>query len=398
MDIDPWQVRLMGGEIRIVDKDHGEKGTCFTFNIFLTCNADSSTETEEQGNYTYPGGTSTDVLHYFGLHRSPMPRSEGSHVILLLAGEERRKISRKVMENIGIKVSVAKRSKDILKILEMIKQKMDIFQCSSTELSPVHYLSTSSNSNLAPKEGSSSTNREGNDHIYSHRKSNSKRSAVNFILIVMDANAGPFTELCSIISIFKKETPNIRSKVVWLENPINSRGGEDRPRPPCDYILSKPFHGSRLYKVAGLLPEFGGGDQLKVRAAAALGANENNSDHETCQGSQKLQLREIIVHEKATSNDDEKPAPVLQGKSVLIVEDDKVLRKVNGSILSKLGAKVDTCENGKEAFDLICNLLRDQNGVHQKALPFDYIFMDCEVRTLVLYLLSQTKSSFFFFF
>lgn len=362
----------MGGEIQIVDKEHGEKGSCFRFNIFLTCTADS-TEIEEQGNHAHSSNSSR--LHI----RSPTSRSEGSHVILLLAGEERRKISRRVMENFGIKVSVAKRSKDLSCILEMIKTKtVDSLHCSSPELSPGHY--PFANSNLAANEGTSSSTGNGNDHTTSPCKKPHSKRPVNFLLIIMDANAGPVTELFSIVSSFIQETPSIRSKVVWLENPItrgdNSRvTGEKRSSLPCDYIMSKPLHGSRLYQIVGLLPEFAN-DPLKIKAST-LPAQENQHLAEVLYSNNgNEQLQEIIVHENTDDKTSKKP---LEGKSVLIVEDNAVLSKIARNILERLGTKkVDVCVNGKEAVDLFCKLLRDQKAVSPQA-PLDFILMDCEV-------------------
>lgn len=370
----------MGGEIQIVDKENGEKGSCFRFNIFLTCTADSTEIFEAQGNHI-PSSRSV------GLHiRSPTSRSEGSHVILLLAGEERRKISRRVMENFGIKVSVAKRSKDLFCILERIKTKtVDSLYCSSPELSPSHYPFT--NSNLAQNEATSST-RNGNDHSTSPCKKPHSKRPVNFLLIIMDANAGTSTELFSIVSSFIQETPSIRSKVVWLENPItrgkNSRvTGEKSSSLPIDYIMSKPLHGSRLYQIVGFLPEFSN-DPLKIKAAnlpaqenqhldEVLYSNNGNEQHKgtSSMGQKEQQLQEILIHEN-TDKTSQKP---LEGKSVLVVEDNAVLRKIAGYLLQRLGAKVDVCVNGKEAVDLVCKLLRDQKVVN----PFDLILMDCEV-------------------
>ena len=40
-------------------------------------------------------------------------------------------------------------------------------------------------------------------------------------------------------------------------------------------------------------------------------------------------------------------------KKVLVVEDVELLRKLAANRLCKLGAKVDVCKNGKEAFDSV---------------------------------------------
>jgi CheY-like chemotaxis protein len=48
-------------------------------------------------------------------------------------------------------------------------------------------------------------------------------------------------------------------------------------------------------------------------------------------------------------------------------------------LLVKKGLAVDTCENGQEAIDLICNEKRD----------YDVIFMDNTMPVMVIYLMFQ---------
>ncbi|KAK3034077.1 hypothetical protein RJ639_034302, partial [Escallonia herrerae] len=262
-------VRLMGGEIKIIEKEQGERGTCFRFHIFLrTCDPAFNNADEQQHNsYMQNAGPSNDVHQHYGLHiiRSPGTRLEGSHVVLLIAGKERRRISKKLIENLGIRVSVVKRGKDLFRVLEKIKQKMEASQFSSsgrTELSLNDYLtnSTSGNSNSGENEGSSGTKDVG-DHAASHYKKSISRNSLGFVLLVIDAGAGPFIEICSLVANFRKDIQSSRCKVVWLDNPTtrntnSNEPKEDRPSPPCDHLLSKPLHGSRLYRVLGLLPEF----------------------------------------------------------------------------------------------------------------------------------------------
>ncbi|KAA8536762.1 hypothetical protein F0562_029240 [Nyssa sinensis] len=387
-------VRLMGGEIKIVDKDAGVRGTCFRFNLFLATCDPVSTDIEEQEN-------PTDFHQHFGLPiRSSGPRLEGSHVVLLIAGEERRRISKKLIENLGIKVLVVKRGKDLLHVLEKIKLKSDNFHFNFSErrdLSLRDYLnkSASSNSISETNDGSSGT-KDGNDHILPHHRKSNFKGLKCFILIVIDSTAGSYSELCSIVANFRKDIQNCRCKVVWLDNPVMRNNvsiepEEDRPTLPCDLILSKPFHGLRLYRVLGLLPEFGG---IYQSNSPRLNSETTKKMQHTCEPStsnelssielrpgissphHKQQLQEILEDE-SDKQSTERP---LSGKRVLLVEDVELLRRLAATSLSKLGADVDICENGKEAFDRVCKVLSDQRREgHSKALPYDYIFMDCEM-------------------
>ncbi|KAM7470023.1 hypothetical protein LguiA_008206 [Lonicera macranthoides] len=355
-------IRLMGGEIKIVDKEPGEKGTCFRFNIFLTtCDPISNTDVEEQEKNMQNDSPSSPNFHqYFQLiTRSPASRTEGSHVILLIPSEERRKISKKSIENLGVKVSTLKGNEDLFHVLEKIKA----FQCSSSGRIEVSLndqlrksLSESSNSNIF--ESSLSC-----DH--NARKSSTKFSS-RFTLLVIDASFGPFSDLYSVVENFMKETQNYpQCKVVWLDNMVTRYTSSVNSTHKWEHFLMKPFHGSHLYRVLGLLPEFGGIESTR------LGFSYNQE--------KKHDLEELVIHKCSEEliSDEKKP---LKEKKVLVVEDGVALRKLAFTCLSKIGATVDVCENGKEAFDKVCKALKDQiEEGSSMSLPYDYIFMDCQM-------------------
>ncbi|KAJ6675000.1 TWO-COMPONENT HISTIDINE KINASE [Salix viminalis] len=115
-------VRLMGGEIGIVDIENGEKGTCFKFNVFLDICETPSTD-NKNAEVEIEGGSMPDGEHYYPkltirtpspgpMIRTPSPRLsilgsspkiEGSHVVLLIQNEERLRSSHKYIEGLGIK-------------------------------------------------------------------------------------------------------------------------------------------------------------------------------------------------------------------------------------------------------------------------------------------------------
>ncbi|KAL3538260.1 hypothetical protein ACH5RR_001626 [Cinchona calisaya] len=378
-------VRLMGGEIKIVDKENGERGTCFRFNIFLTTCNPVSDDTHEHGNHIPDGASSTDLLR-----RSHVTRLEGSHVVLLLSGKERRKVSKKVIENFGIKVSVVERSKDLERILDRMTERME-FSSERSESSSNENLSTSCNIN----EGCSGT-KDGQDSILPQRKSWNSKGLHNFILIVVDAVAGSSLDVISVLSNFKKE----QCKVVWLENHLirNSNSSQlekEMPLPDGIYKVNKTLHGSILYQVLGLLPEFGGafppasfkfkgevlqeiGSSTELEPSIRYTQSSSNVGVQECiiSPDQTQQLQEIVIHDQTN---DQSTSTVLKGKAILIVDDQGPLRLIGSATLSKLGAKVDVCENGRLAFDKVYKALNDEGGIHQKALPYDYILMDCQM-------------------
>ncbi|XP_027367923.1 histidine kinase CKI1-like [Abrus precatorius] len=132
-------VRLMHGDIEIVDKDIGNKGTCFRFNVLLTsceCETmiDGSSSTRDGVEYgsgdrnqaegrtmhtTDPGCSMSSRIHICSSSLKP----ETSRVVLLIADEERRRTSQRFMESLGINVKVVKRWKQLFYTLKKIKQK-----------------------------------------------------------------------------------------------------------------------------------------------------------------------------------------------------------------------------------------------------------------------------------
>jgi len=316
-----------------------------------------------------------NLLHYFEAVRLNR-MADGSHVVLLIAGDQRRKVLMKYIESLNIKVSYVKQGKNLLPQLERIKQKLDISYFSFLEKTQMGSL------DFLNKTASFNSDSEAN---YVPSCSNSKSSSAGIMLVVIDAGAGPFSDLSSAVVNFSKDIQNSRCKVVWLDHPTDHVAHSEDP--PYDHIVYKPLHGWRLYQVLGLIPE------LKRFNLPEL--VDNNSLNEfSCN---VLELGEssshqMVIHrhdERSTESTDNKP---LDGKKVLLVEDNPVLRRVTTCNLCKLGANVEICENGKEAFDQICKLFSDQRKEGpSNSLPYDYVFMDCEV-------IFQTKSQLYFHF
>ncbi|XP_059298094.1 histidine kinase CKI1-like [Lycium ferocissimum] len=345
-------VRLMGGEISIIDKEIREKGTCFRFNIFLiACEPQDQEQQEISVKYSREedlecqlGGYISSDSYY---HSTPSSNNsitshqkpERSNVILFIKEEERSRVLHRFMMNIGLKVHIVNRHEQFWKL----KRKLINFQSKEIPLSAL--------------DGTD------DDHItYFHKRGrglNPKGSLVRFILIIIDTSVGQFREISRAMDDFQKGFPkNVSLRVVWLVKP-----GVDKDKlPSTDVVMAKPLHGSRLYRVLGLVPEFGGAISPTITQEVE---DERNSRIKN----QTTPIQDVAIDVSGSSS---KKLP-LTGKRILVVEDDRVQLKVCNAKVSKLGATIYTCGNGKEALAHVCKGLRDQSQI------IDYILMDCEM-------------------
>ncbi|GFZ04532.1 signal transduction histidine kinase [Actinidia rufa] len=380
-------VRLMGGEIGIMDKEIGEKGTCFRFNIFLTtCETDSIGNAREGDIESSGGYISSDSFQHSGPStRAPLtsPKHEGSRVVLFIQSATRQSIMHKFMERVGIQVTTIKEWEQLPHTLKKIKQKLNLSYYSSSSRSDLS--SRSERAKDFPLNALDGTEQYPIPPVH---KRTSLKGLVSFILIVIDTSGGPFRELSRAVAELKKDLYNTcYCRVIWIDKPgsrsIHSKGLDEDKLPPTDLIISKPFHGSRLYHVIGLLPEFGG--TLPGISISPPGKRKQNP----YQASKKLSRGNETVSVSANNfgevqgvgnTSSEKQ---LSGKRVLVAEDNVVLRKLAVTSVSRFGAKVESCENGEEALELVCRALRDQRkdgaSTSEVVLPYDYILMDCEM-------------------
>ncbi|KAL5786732.1 hypothetical protein ACOSQ2_009124 [Xanthoceras sorbifolium] len=408
-------VHLMKGEITIVEKEIGERGTCFRFNVLLTIREPESTDADEE---EYPKTQNDWYQNGFHQHFTSFwnssPKPEGSHMILFIAGEERRRVLKRYIENnLKIKVTIVKQEKILHQELKKLKRKMDpSYICSYSgkiDSSFIEHLTKSASNN------SDTTASESNS------RSNS-RSLSSFTLVVIDAHVCSSSELYRILTNFKKDnSAGWVCKVVWLDNPFirnannvreNHEGGwheEDRLVPPCDHVINKPFHGSRLVEALKLLPECKG--TTTCTASSSSQCNVQKLKMETTSTPQEAQqhymeppntskqlkisaepgttatsssqssssLKQIVIHSDGDKKSSSEEKPLIR-KKILVVEDNAIILKLTVNSLRKFGADVEICINGKQAFDQISKSLSDQRKDGQsKALPYDCIIMDCEM-------------------
>ncbi|XP_006857668.2 probable histidine kinase 2 [Amborella trichopoda] len=336
-------VRLMGGDIHIKDKEPGERGTCFKFNIFLR-------------------GTERFDLN---LGQTNALGGLVAHTVLLIQGEVPRQISQKWMSNQGFKVWMSDGLEDLFGTLERLKSELFLSSfrsLESLELNSVDsYRSDHSMDILTRRVLKRSTSHI--DLVHHSTRFNIENAC---ILMVIDMACGPFSKLSLIISDFIRSINNLQFKVVWLTTPITS--SEDLEvlesgQVPCNLVLRKPFHWSRLHKVLQLVKD---------------PWEENDSD--------SSQTVKIDVMPAASSST--RLRGNFDGMKVLVVEDNILLRRLATANLSRLGALVEICENGEDALNRVIKALRGKESaskeiheIHEdsSSSPFDIILMDCEM-------------------
>ncbi|KAJ4961501.1 hypothetical protein NE237_021411 [Protea cynaroides] len=386
-------VRLMGGEIRIIGKEPGERGTCFRFNIFLaTRGAASIASTGGEENKLPDHHISNYLEPYMGLHvQNQNSRNEGSHVVLLIQGDERRRISHKLIDSLGITVSIVKQWEHLSPTLEMIKHKLYLADPSSSGKSEFVSSGDSFNFNVAAKDVTVNIKDETN-FIRSLHKRTSFRSTT-FILIVIDVYAGPFQDMHLIVANFHKELNNANCKVVWLDKPTtyssHLKGIEEEKLSQFDYVVRKPLHGPCLYEVLKILPEFGSNIQSNLmKSKREITTLDAPSILDPSPSTEQIHMKYKSVlpqshHQQSPQHMTlEGKRKLLSGKKVLVAEDNAVLCRVAISVLAHLGATVEFYVNGKEVLEQVCKALSEINQSIEtvdQVLPYDFILMDCEM-------------------
>ncbi|KAI4306739.1 hypothetical protein L6164_029992 [Bauhinia variegata] len=420
-------VRLMHGDIGIVDKDNDEKGTCFRFNVFLSVSEVVSAGSTRERESTDSGGERNQPLGVGLVIHSPSagssirsysprfaigtssPKPEASRVVLLIQDKERQEATKRFMETLGIRVKVVKQWEHLFYTLNKIKQKNQLVSPSSSGGSELGSRSNSGNSRGKDFPLSSM---DGTDQqTTSVFKKTNTGSTPGFVLIVIDALAGPFSELCRMISSFRRGLRN-PCKVVWLDKglkrSVNFKDLDEDMFDPNDFVITKPFHGSRLFNVIKLLPEYGGTWQSsssrtnietshnKASRDSGLpkypGMDKSQAEPDSGGSSKGEQFgKETHSMSKGKAKAKNSPSygsPVhqeqsdvssfgkpLSGKKFLLVEDAELLRKIALATLVRLGGIVEQCTNGAEAVRLVEKALTGDFP----NFPYDYIIMDCEM-------------------
>ncbi|XP_074337697.1 histidine kinase CKI1-like [Apium graveolens] len=382
-------VRLMGGDIEIVDKDACKRGTCFKFNTYFSvCETDQriSSGRDQSDDIESVGGRMSSGESYSArsLNLIISPNTEGSQVVIFIKNEERRKVCKKFYERQGLKVLVTRNIEELSTTLKKIRNKGVLSSSRSSKRSDalLQAITVPRNSSTRSKEVPLSS-LDGTDQEMppTHRRSTTRGSVVlSFILIVIDTDGAPFRELSRVVAEFRKNIATGFNSVVWLDRPgsnnIQLQGLSEDKLPASDIIISQPFHGSRLYQVLKLLPEFGG--EMPEATPASIHSETLTISSETTTAVNEASTSVFQTRPVASSSLEIKEADKpLSGKKVLLVEDEPLLQKIATTILSMLGAITEVCANGQEAVLTVCEALNGQRASH--VLPYDCIFMDCEM-------------------
>ncbi|KAI4329813.1 hypothetical protein MLD38_028158 [Melastoma candidum] len=380
------EAKLMGGDIEIIDKEIREKGTCFRFNVLLAVPepvVEQELETvdkeaEQSFSHWQVGSILRSLTRALSIRsqsprRTSSPNSEGSQVILLMQKDERCSVTQRFMRRLGIEVFVVNQMED----LDLVSRKMQPrlkTSFSSHSLSGFSEISSKSGSlrrsgsnKCFPVGGNDSPLRlvEGTNHIVAVQMQTSRKHRTGLVLIVVDATMGPFPELHRVVNEFRDGIPR-SSKVIWLDKPLSrtvdrrlfAEGSGD----PINLVLSKPLHGSYLFEVIKLLPEFAGPMDRRPFMIAAESPAERAS---------QMTSQEIKVVNDANP---------LSGKKVLVADDSAINRRIAEKYLKKLGASVELCKDGTDALELVRDGLLERMNSHPSAmLPYDYILMDCQM-------------------
>ncbi|RWW24624.1 hypothetical protein GW17_00011084 [Ensete ventricosum] len=292
---------------------------------------------------------------------------EGIHSLLMVEGDETKRIMQRWIQSLGVKVCAINHWELLHPALDKIKDSLTK-NMGAPHKSSKEKEETEMDSNVLPSTGKESKTSSGGIGIY--------------WLIVVELIHANFSEIASTLKNFTDRIPRSHCKIVWLLN--SNVPGEDLRRSkeevPCDLILQKPIHGSRLYLLLRLVQDFGreSEDHILDESNYTMESNKFLANSSILLRSERHADQ---IFGSKNSLKDEKP---LKGMSVLLVEDVSTLRHVATTMLARLGATIKSSENGLDALNLIRDALRELSPANEMEEPkrfcYDVIIMDCEVK------------------
>ncbi|KAJ1258305.1 hypothetical protein BS78_10G065300 [Paspalum vaginatum] len=383
-------VRLMGGEINIKDKDPGERGACFAFNVLLKMS-------ERQEPQDIEGGVPDPLDAVNSSNARALVFQEASsyifkgahHCVLYIHGFETRRILQTWMESMGVKVWLVPQAELIASTLEKVQNNGTAATTAGSSLSSHAadggdggdrcFSSKEMVSQVLPMALRNSTGPRRGSH----------GGAPSGILVVVDVSGvGSSEEIYQeMVNLFRIKHLQAPCKVVLLEDIKTPSDYVRRLRDlGCNLVLRKPVHGARLFTLLRTLRDLQVSDaQAQSSHAAGLEIAENNTDQQD--------LPEIVVESaqetcaptdaacvtKEQKPEDDKP---LAGLQILLAEDTFVLQTIQRKMLTQLGASVKVAQDGAVAVNLFKEALEQASALGEGIkipLPYDVIFMDCQM-------------------
>ncbi|XP_042401261.1 probable histidine kinase 2 [Zingiber officinale] len=378
----PEEVRLLGGEIKIMDKTSTEKGICFRFNILLKSCKPSDANVDDESRAERSSSLPTNTIIIKDSANSQIVQStilsmgfrkglasDSIHAILFVQGDENTRIMQRWMEISGVEVWVIDHWRLIYSITEKIKNRLGCLGRSKSR-SLASLLTTAAEFSHSKDKFLPLSDIEF--------KTSSKDYTSSCVLIVIDFSHGNFPEIELTLKTLITDNESLHFKIVWLVNSNAPTNGLRRSKHvSCHLILQKSIHGSRRYALSRLIQDFGRESEHDLhKMPSYMESNKFASNSSSFQCSS---------HEVFSSslNLEHKP---LNGMNIFLAEDVPILQQVATKLISRLGASVTSCENGLNALDLIRDALRKLDSTHEgnasndsKGFPYDAILMDCEM-------------------
>ncbi|KAG8085184.1 hypothetical protein GUJ93_ZPchr0010g8474 [Zizania palustris] len=374
-------VRLMGGEISIKEKEPGERGTCFGFNVHMKT---SEKQLEAEDIEERPIAMSESDVRA-SVFKEPNC-FKGWHCVLSVHGDGTRRTLQAWMESIGMKVWMVPEVQFIASTLEKV-QSSSAFPSRSTSCS---------RADCDVADGCFSSKEMVSQVLPNALIRNSNIMARNLgenhhplaLIIIVDVSNGRCDDVRGQATNFARIKNRVPCKVVVLADLKTS--SEDLRRfeevsSGCDLVLRKPLHASRLYVLLVALRDL---QASPMHQYSSLAGHENSIavqqdvrviHPEDLVGSSTAASAEAERLDHRPTEEDDMP---LDGMRVLLVEDTLVLQIIERKILNQLGATVELAVDGSKATDMFREALTKANVSEEKnsvPLPYDVIFMDCQM-------------------
>ncbi|KAG6497031.1 hypothetical protein ZIOFF_044916 [Zingiber officinale] len=221
------EVRLLGGEIKIMDKTPTEKGTCFKFNILLKSCKPSDANVDDESRAERSSSLPTNSIIIKDSANSQIVQSNISsmgfrkglasdsiHAILFVQGDENTRIMQRWMEISGVEVWVIDHWRLIYSITEKIKNRLGCLGRSKSR-SLASLLTTAAEFSHSKDKFLPLSDIEF--------KTSSKDYTSSCVLIVIDFSHGNFPEIELTLKTLITDNESLHFKIVckWLQNALD---------------------------------------------------------------------------------------------------------------------------------------------------------------------------------